>query len=1360
MRTPRFLLPLLLFVLPLQAAQLHLTTSGNAEEPDLTQQRFSSASIDIQHVLPSIEVDVQSRDGNDYATLHWAGSAVSGQIGEPQLPVWRTWIEVPYGATVTVSASEPVWQSYTLDQLGADHLMPVQPPRDKSLRAPAPFVINEAAYSQRGFGGTPIAQVVDEVSLRGHTLALIEVAPVQVNPAEGELRIAPELQLTVTSAGGDLVETERRAQRYTTPQLRQLLNRLTGDPLDDLDELPASLGVLIISEDNNSYLEAIEPLVEWKRQRGFIVDVVTTSDIGSSTTQIKSYIQEQYDNGDIPPSFVMLIGDTPGIPHWTGSGEGNPATDLNYAQLDGNDYIPDLGISRLPAANLTDLENMVAKILQHDQATWEGGDDWINHAVFMASVDNYNISEGTHNSVINSYLDPLGYEYDRLYQVTYNATTSDVTASHNAGRLLSTYSGHGATDYWADGPEFHQSDVEALTNTVYPFVQSYACVTGTFTDDECFAETWVRTDNGAVAFMGSSVNSYWDEDDIMERRVYEALFANETPGDTYNLTWINGMVDYAKLELLEHYGSTPSVRRYFEMYNIMGDGSLDIWTTPPQAVVVDAPGAFFLGMTDLSITTADVPSWALVSVRSDMEPEVAASGYLDESGSIAITLPTAPSQPGNLLITITGPNIAPQSIEVPITASDGPYVVADDVAFDDAEQWNENGSIDCGETVILSLMLENVGVDAATDLDATISCEDNYLTIVQATADVSDIEAGAQGMVENGFTVQVSPSTPNGTICRLIVAVANGETTWNSSVNLPISAPEVATGPVTIEDPTGNGNNWPDPGETVDLIFQATNSGVAPFYAANASLFSLDPNITVTSEDVEIEEMQPSTGTMLTYTISISPTTPQDHTVRLLLTLGNDNCSASSEMELLVGDPLFAPSGPDAYGYMAYDMHDGGWATPFEWVELDPASGGSGTDVGIDEDDQVVARQLPFDFHYYGESFSSISICSNGWLSMGATTEDDYSNSGIPNEDGPSAMLAPFWEDLNPEEPNFGGVFEWYDEENGRFIVEYSSVPQWSPASALETFQVIFYDPAVHETPTGDGKIVFQYNSISTSFDEDGTVGIESPTETDGIQYMFAEEGSEYDPNANEITNGFTITFVAGSNQPLNAPYRLSASLDDETGVVSLTWLFEEGVNEARVWGRGDDHEGNREGKLVPDSNPDDTPDQPMVDELDEFQEFCVYRAMNGGSMILIGTGDETAWSDTLQDAGSYTYCVSALHDLGESATSNTAEVTWVIDSVGDPGNQLPTEFAIRAAYPNPFNPTLHVVVAVPHAAPLKAVVYDLLGRKVATLTDNRPFQPGYHMLSWTPQGSSGVYFVRLEAGNEWQAMRKVVFVK
>jgi len=51
--------------------------------------------------------------------------------------------------------------------------------------------------------------------------------------------------------------------------------------------------------------------------------------------------------------------------------------------------------------------------------------------------------------------------------------------------------------------------------------------------------------------------------------------------------------------------------------------------------------------------------------------------------------------------------------------------------------------------------------------------------------------------------------------------------------------------------------------------------------------------------------------------------------------------------------------------------------------------------------DQTLYVTLPFNFQFYGVAYTELSICSNGWIACGHTTSTDYSNSAIPNSDGP-----------------------------------------------------------------------------------------------------------------------------------------------------------------------------------------------------------------------------------------------------------------------------------------------------------------------------------------------------------------------
>ena len=101
----------------------------------------------------------------------------------------------------------------------------------------------------------------------------------------------------------------------------------------EINGLPDAPMLLIISAPTYLTNPDLLNYVAWKSSKGFRPRLVTTDTTGTTTTAIKAYIQNAYTNWAIPPTYVLLIGDSPTIPAWTGSGEGNPKTDLNYSLL-------------------------------------------------------------------------------------------------------------------------------------------------------------------------------------------------------------------------------------------------------------------------------------------------------------------------------------------------------------------------------------------------------------------------------------------------------------------------------------------------------------------------------------------------------------------------------------------------------------------------------------------------------------------------------------------------------------------------------------------------------------------------------------------------------------------------------------------------------------------------------------------------------------------------------------------------------------------------------------------------------------------------------------------------------------------
>ncbi len=95
----------------------------------------------------------------------------------------------------------------------------------------------------------------------------------------------------------------------------------------------------------------------------------------------------------------------------------------------------------------------------------------------------------------------------------------------------------------------------------------------------------------------------------------------------------------------------------------------------------------------------------------------------------------------------------------------------------------------------------------------------------------------------------------------------------------------------------------------------------------------------------------------------------------------------------------------------------------------------------------------------------------------------------------------------------------------------------------------------------------------------------------------------------------------------------------------------------------------------------------------------------------------------------------------------------------------LPASHALFQNHPNPFNPTTTIAFALPEAARVDLSVFDVTGRRVATLLDDDPREAGAHGVIWRGSDDAGralaggVYFYRLQAG-DYLATKKMLLLK
>jgi len=178
--------------------------------------------------------------------------------------------------------------------------------------------------------------------------------------------------------------------------------------------------------------------------------------------------------------------------------------------------------------------------------------------------------------------------------------------------------------------------------------------------------------------------------------------------------------------------------------------------------------------------------------------------------------------------------------------------------------------------------------------------------------------------------------------------------------------------------------------------------------------------------------------------------------------------------------------GPDLFGYRWFDSDEPGGPI-FEWLDITSL----GSPIPLTRDDQTITGiPLGFDFPFYGNTYTTVNVCSNGFLSF-TWPGTFYLNQPLPNHglSVPANLVAPLWDDFDFSQPG-ARAYSFADGE--RFIVEYVDVPRYGEDDPF-TFEVVFYS---------SGEILYQYLDLGSTA-HSATVGIQDATRTVGLQVAF-----------------------------------------------------------------------------------------------------------------------------------------------------------------------------------------------------------------------------------------------------------------
>ncbi|MBE0661292.1 MAG: T9SS type A sorting domain-containing protein [Bacteroidales bacterium] len=843
-----------------------------------------------------------------------------GELGTPKLPASKDLIEIPFGAEVSVKVLGYSVNEYKLSNYGIENLlMPVQPSVRKDQNVDElPFEFKTEIYEKDAFIAHEIASVEILGVMRGMRIARLTVAPVSYNPVKGIIRVFNDIEVEISYSNADYELTDYMKASTFSPYFEVVRNSLLNDPSKDYPSHPDltkyPVKYLIVSP--RMFESDLQPFIEWKTMKGFEVTVGYTDVIGTSYTAIQSWVHGQYNAGtpsDPAPSFLLIVGDSPQIPAITGSSSGK-MTDLYYASVDG-DYFPELYYGRFSATNSTQLQAQIAKTIYYEKYQFSDP-AYLNKTTLIAGADatwNPRVGQATINYGTNNYFNAV-----HGYTDVYTYLTSPYTGCYDAAKIavgFINYTAHCGETSWGD-PYLSQSNVNAFTNTgKYPLAVGNCCLAADFGTNECIGETWQRAANkGSVAYIGSSPSSYWFEDFYWSVGAFPIQGTNngyvptfqETTWGAYDGPFVSdyvstgGIVMVGNLAVTEvhiqGYPSHSSPLYYWQAYNVLGDPSLVVYHTEGSTNVVSHMAILPIGHDTYEVTA--LPG-SYVAISKDGVLHGAA--LVGPSGVVLV-----PIQPvltnGTVDIVVTKPQYIPYMQQVPAAALAGAYITLNSYTIND-EDGNNNGMADYNEEFSLNVTLKNVGTDPSEEILATLSGSDPYVTLTSnATRNFGEIASGATSTLNDAYSFSVADNAPDQHMAEFELQMTDGSENWTVMLQITVNAPEFTiAASITLDDAAGNNNGQADPGETLNLVFNVSNSGHSQALNLFALLSSGNPYITFNTNSLNIAALDAGQSTNVEFSVSIDPNAPAASQVALNLDVSAGSHSANRDFSLVVG---------------------------------------------------------------------------------------------------------------------------------------------------------------------------------------------------------------------------------------------------------------------------------------------------------------------------------------------------------------------------------------------------------------------------------------------------------------------------
>ncbi len=902
---------LMLAIVSLYGQERWVSFNGGSQgKPELKMiEKSGTRSMTLEIKVPGMFVSDVQQNGSNFQRLTLTEMQTTKEVGRPELPMINEIIGLPENKIAKVTILEE--EKTVLDNY---LVYPFQTPTKDIKQAKQPEFVYDKAFYAGGFTFPAQNILVEKPGIwRDVRISGFHYVPFSYSSTTKKLEVTSRIKIRIDFESSDTETALNRSKAVKPLYYRMYKSSILNFGMMGLTELlssaDTSVKYLVIT--NTTALSTIAPLVQWKNQQGYKVEVRTLQAGFSQPQEFKDYIQQLYNDENL--EYVLIVGDA--YPNggaggganivpmywWAPASEDPTYSDSWYTCLDGpDDHYADLAIGRFTYDNLSDLGGQIEKTMAH-YFTPDVSTNWAEHSLLVAHMEQYPQKYTQCKEEIRTFTYGL---QNPIFQACYGgagAGNSDIVDYiNNTSCGILNYRGHGSqTEFWEWGAtgSFTATNVAQLTNANRLFVLFDVCCDNMDIVDfpgDCLCESFMKSPVASVAINGAIIPSYTIPNHDYDKEMYKAVFEE----GIYNIGYVT---NFANITVLNVHGTLG--RSNVRTYLWLGDASLEPWTKQAMTLVVNHDPQLFLGASSMQVTVSgpNGPEEHAMVCISNASGSIYGVAFTDAAGIALVQFPGPVQDPGTAKVTVTQHNYLPYQGNIAVIPQSGPYVVKDTHVINDAAG-NNNGMLDYGESILLSLGVRNVGVTVATNVTVSISSTDPYVTITDNTELYGDVNANSSVSVANGFALSVTNNIPNGHMIMFNMTATDGTNIWSSNFALQGHAPILTVGTVTVSDLSGNNNGKIDIGETVDLQISITNTGSADAAAVIGTLLSTDTYITINSVTQTYGAIASGATAIQSYNITASGATPPGHLADFTMNLAaNLGISGTGSFNKIIG---------------------------------------------------------------------------------------------------------------------------------------------------------------------------------------------------------------------------------------------------------------------------------------------------------------------------------------------------------------------------------------------------------------------------------------------------------------------------